>query len=282
MTRFSLDVRWREASSGRTGASDPAVRAVEWHPDMAAVILCDMWDAHHCVSAANRVARMAPRMNEVIAAIRKQGALIIHAPSGCMDFYRASPGRRRALEAPHALAPVEFDWNGWNPERESPLPPGMADPGPCSCDAPEPCCEARPSCPWTRQIAAIEVAGEDAISDDGQEVFNMLEQRAIDDVVIMGVHTNLCVLGRPFGIRQLVHAGKRPLLCRDLTDSFHRLPIGHDPGTDLVIEHIERHWCPSITSDQLVGGAPFRFEDIGDRPSQDREVSGSGTASTGP
>jgi hypothetical protein len=49
-----------------------------------------------------------------------------------------------------------------------------------------------------------------------------------------------------------------------------------------VIEHIERHWCPSITSDQLVGGAAFRFEDIGDRPSQDRGVSGSGTASTGP
>jgi nicotinamidase-related amidase len=41
-------------------------------------------------------------------------------------------------------------------------------------------------------------------------VFNMLEQRDIDDVVIMGVHTNLCVLGRPFGIRQLVYAGKRP------------------------------------------------------------------------
>jgi alpha-L-fucosidase len=26
-----------------------------------------------------------------------------------------------------------------------------------------------------------------------------------------------------------------------------------------VVEHIEKHWCPSITSDQLIGGKPFHF-----------------------
>ncbi len=49
----------------------------------------------------------------------------------------------------------------------------------------------------------------------------------------MGVHANICVLGRPVGIRQLVYLGKKPILCRDLTDSFHRdhLEIHQDEGS---------------------------------------------------
>jgi hypothetical protein len=46
-----------------------------------------------------------------------------------------------------------------------------------------------------------------------------------------------------------VYLGERPLLCRDLTDSFHRDPRGRFRGTEEVIAHIERHWCPSVTSD---------------------------------
>lgn len=38
----------------------------------------------------------------------------------------------------------------------------------------------------------------------------------------------------------------------------------HVEGTRRVIEYIERHVCPTITSDQLLGGEPFRFAaDIG-------------------
>ena len=73
----------------------------------------------------------------------------------------------------------------------------------------------------------IHVRPEDVVSDDGQEVFNVLQQHGVRDVLVMGVHTNLCVLGRPFGIRQLVYLGMRPVLCRDLTDAFHRDDHGH-------------------------------------------------------
>jgi hypothetical protein len=97
------------------------------------------------------------------------------------------------------------------------------------------------------------------VTDIGQEVFNLLEERDIRDVFLMGVHANICVLSRDFGIRQLVRIGKRPVLCRDLTDSFHRHPAGHFIGNQVVVEHIERYWCPTVTSAELVGGDPFRF-----------------------
>jgi nicotinamidase-related amidase len=258
MTGRLLELRVRSAAGGERDDLRTVLRR-DWDPARAAVVICDMWDAHHCVSAAARVAEIAPRMNEVIAGLRAQGALVVHAPAGCMDFYRGSPARLRAARAPRRVPPVPIDWNDRDEARESALPATLTGPAPCSCDSAEPCGKGGPPYPWTRQIAAIDIASEDAVSDDGAELFNLLEQRGIVDVVVMGVHANMCVLGRPYGIRQLVYLGKQPLLCRDLTDSFHRDPRGHFWGTRRIVAHIERHGCPTVTSDQLVGGAPFRF-----------------------
>lgn len=269
MAGFTLKTRLRVKPDDSSSTSEVAIRTVEWNPEKAAVIICDMWDTHHCISAAKRTAEMAPRVNEVVTGIRKEGALIIHAPWGCMKFYDNTPQRRRAQEAPHVDAAVKFGWNGWDSYREqeirkrlgeTPLPKAMIDTGPCSCHTPEPCCKTG-YYPWIRQIETIEIASEDAISDNGQEVYNLLQQRGIDDIIVMGVHTNVCVLSQPYGIRQLVYVGKKPILCRDLTDSFHQDHRGHFQGTDIIIEYIETYWCPTVTSDQIVGGEAFRFSD---------------------
>lgn len=256
MTR-ALHLRTRSAAAD--GAEQTGIVAREWDPARTAVVICDMWDAHHCVSAERRVMEMAPRVDEVAGALRDRGALIIHAPADCADFYRGTPARMRAIQAPHAPAPCAFDWNVWEDDERAALPSTLVDPGPCSCESPDPCCEADPPAPWTRQTPLIGIDPLDAVTDDGQEMFNLLRERAIEDVIVMGVHTNVCVLSRAYGIRQLVYLGMRPVLCRDLTDAFHRDPRGHAWGTGQVVAHIERRWCPTVTSDQLAGGAPFRF-----------------------
>jgi hypothetical protein len=120
--------------------------------------------------------------------------------------------------------------------------------------------------PWSRQIAGIEIdSARDAITDNGQEAWNLLAERKIENVVLLGVHLNMCVLGRPFAIRQMVKLGKNVALVRDMTDTMYdsrmRPKVDHFAGTDLVVEHIERHWCPSFLSTDLVGGAPFRFKE---------------------
>ena len=222
-----------------------------------------MWDAHYCVSAAGRAAEMTPRVKEVLTGLRDAGALVVHAPAGCMEHYRGTAARRRAVQAPHAPAPCRFDWNDWEPDELASLPESLTSPGGCSCDSAEPCGPGGPPYPWTRQTPGITVAPGDAVTDDGQELYNLLAHRAARDVVVLGVHANLCVLGRPYGIRQLVYAGLRPLLCRDLTDAFHRDPCGQAWGTDRVVAHVEQRWCPTVTGDELVGGAPFSFAQVG-------------------
>jgi hypothetical protein len=74
----------------------------------------------------------------------------------------------------------------------------------------------------------------------------------------------MCVLGRPFAIRQLVSQGLHVALIRDLTDTMYNPAqpphVSHFDGTRLMVEHVEKYWCPTITSNTLLGGAPFHFK----------------------
>jgi hypothetical protein len=106
----------------------------------------------------------------------------------------------------------------------------------------------------------LEMIGYDGVSDNAQEIYNFCETEGIKNLIIMGVHTNMCILGRPFGIRAMVGLGRNVVLVRDLTDAMYdpRQPpyVSHARGTELVIEHIEKYWCPSILAENLVGVVP--------------------------
>ncbi len=254
-----LHSRSRVKSTDPQAAWSVAETTLRWNPKRTAIIICDMWDRHWCRGATARVAEMAPRMNEVLQAARTRGVLIVHAPSETMQFYAEYPQRKRAQQAPKAAAPTGINqWKSLRQEQEPPLPIDDSDGG----------CDDQPQCPqgapWRSEIATLEIAPADVISDNGEEVYNVLEQAGIENVIVMGVHANMCVLGRPFSIRAMVGLGKHVLLMRDLTDTMYnsrRRPyVSHFAGTDLVVEHIEKYWCPSITSADFLGGEPFHFE----------------------
>ncbi|HTD68772.1 MAG TPA: protein-signal peptide and transmembrane prediction [Candidatus Limnocylindria bacterium] len=233
-----------------------------------ALIICDMWDDHWCKSAARRVGEMAGPFNEMVKQARARGVFIIHAPSTCTGFYKDTPQRRRAQSVPFVKAPVPLAtaqrwgtaWCWTDPKHEAVLPIDDSDMG-CSCVGAK--CPIREA--WTRQIATIEIADSDAITDDGQETWNLLAERSITNVILAGVHLNMCVLGRPFAIRQQVYLGKNVALMRDMTDTMYnpeRPPgVDHFAGTDLVIEHVEKHWCPTFTSADITGNPAFRFKE---------------------
>ena len=109
------------------------------------------------------------------------------------------------------------------------------------------------------QIAAIEIQDDDAISDSGAEIWNLLESRGITNVMLMGVHTNMCVLGRPFGLRNMARYGKNVVLIRDLTDTMYnsrKWPyVSHFEGTNRIVEHIEKSCRPDDHIDRPDGAA---------------------------
>ena len=262
-----LKLTLRSRTSPPGDAPKPATeKAVAWDPKRTAIIVCDMWDDHWCQSAAARVGELAGPMNDMLKTARKQGVFVIHAPSTCTAFYKNTPQRKSAIDAPFAKTPLPLAtaerwgtcWNWPDGEREGVLPIDDSDMG-CDCAKK---CVIREA--WTRQNAAIEIGDGDAITDNGQETWNLLTARKIGNVVLCGVHLNMCVLGRPFAIRQMVRMGKNVALLRDMTDTMYdpRRPgaKSHYEGTDKVVAHVERYWCPTFVSTDLTGKPAFRFK----------------------
>ena len=222
-------------------------RDEHWNPKKTAVIVCDMWDSHHCYRAVLRENQMVPRMESLLQELRHRGATIIHAPSSCVDAYADHPARRRVL----AMTPVEAPEgiNSWcysiPAEEAAEYPIDQSDGG--EDDTPE---EHRewvsklvakgldPKAPWKRQHPGLTIdEQEDYISDRGDEVWTILRERGIENVILVGVHVNMCVLGRPFGLRQLSKNGVHVVLMRDLTDSMYNPKswphVSHEQGTAL-------------------------------------------------
>lgn len=244
-----LTQRSRREEPKKSGEIKVDERSAEWQAAETAIIICDVWDDIYCQRAAQRIAILAPEINRVVTAARDRGVMIIHAPSGTMDVYADTPYRRRMLQAAKADPPASIaGWCYVDPEREPELPLDVKNP----CDDPEPPPQVRR---YQRENPAIALTGFDGVSDSGVEIFNYFRQEGIKNVAILGVHTNMCVLGRSFGIRQMVRLGMNVVLVRDLTDAMYdpRQPpyVSHTRGTELVVEHIERYWCPSIEGQDL-------------------------------
>jgi nicotinamidase-related amidase len=252
---LKLHLRERKETAPGSKQFKAVERTVEWDVSKTAIVVCDMWDDHFCKSAAQRVGVMVPRMNAVLTAARDHGVAIIHAPSGTVDMYAGSPQRLRMQQAAKSTPPFPVGkWCDLDPQREPPMP---VDVSKCACDDAVVGPAVRR---FSKQHPGLDITGYDGISDSGEEIYNFLAEQGITNVVLMGVHTNMCVLGRPFGIRQLVKLGKNVVLARDLTDAMYdpRQPpfVSHTRGTELVVEHIEKHWCPSILGEDLTRVVP--------------------------
>lgn len=273
---LNLQLSYQQETGPETGRFHRMMRAEAWDPASTAIIVCDMWDSHHCYRAVQREKEFAPRLDALLVEARRRGATIIHAPSDCMQAYVDHPARHRALKTPKApeLPPEIGAWCYQIPSEErGEYPIDQSDGG----EDDDPDEHARweqqlrdqgrnPQAPWLRQIELVRIDPDaDFISDSGEEIWSILHDRGIDNVMLAGVHTNMCVLGRPFGLRQMARNGKNVVLVRDMTDTMYnpnaRPFVSHFTGTDLIIDHIERYVCPTITSDQILTSesAPFRF-----------------------
>ena len=271
---IQFTLRSRMETSDGSGRYHVATETESWNPTKTALIVCDVWDLHHSLNAVRREEEFAPRLNEVVKEARRRGVTIIHAPSSCMDSYADHPARKRAIDTPLSEnLPTDIqDWcSRIPPEEQGTYPLDQSDGG--ADDDPAEAAEwaakleamgRNPGAPWKKQSDLVEIEPQDYISDQGDEVWSILEAKGIDHVILTGVHTNMCVLGRPFGLRQMARNGKRVALMRDMTDTMYNPAmwpyVSHFTGTDRIIEHIEKYVCPTVTSDQVIGGEPFVFQ----------------------
>jgi len=223
----------------------PVTSNAEIEPKKTAIVICDMWDNHWCKNAATRCGELAKQMEPVIKVCRDKGMTIIHCPSECMNFYKDHPARKRVAQVKKVTPPKA---------KELPNPPLPVDDSTGGCDDEKP---AKFFKAWTRENAALTIdEDKDYITDVGTDVYSIMKEKEIDTLLVMGVHTNMCVLNRSFAIKQMVKWNMRTFLVRDLTDAMYSPKnkpfVSHEKGTELIIEYIEKNWCPTIESKSLV------------------------------
>ena len=210
--------------------------------EKTAVLICDMWDKHWCSGATERVNGLVARMAPFLESARQRGIQIIHAPSETMAFYQDTPQRKSILALARIDPPAPLSL---------PDPPLPIDDSRGGCDTPGQFYKA-----WTREHPGLRIDASDVISDSGAEIYSFLRARGIRTLLVMGVHTNMCVLNRTFAIKRMTALGIRCILVRDLTDAMYNPQdpphVSHDAGTQLVIEYIEKYWCPTAISADLL------------------------------
>ena len=280
---------WRQYANG-SGLTDtwiprtPDAVKSSFRADETAIIVIDMWNSHWCDVEVLRSDVIGKKLNKTLTPLREMGVTIIHAPSDCADdFYKDHPARKRVTENVGSYANPGTPWSIQNytmPEvsKADPDAPWVQDPAyPLhifggGCDG----SRGPTQQPWYEEMALITIDNKtDYISaepgwwpDRSQEIFNLLSSLQIKNVLFAGVATNLCVLGRPFGIKatRTWAAATTPAphysgieqiaLLRDLTDPMYNpvrdAPyVSHEDGLQLQVEFIEKVWAPTVHTDSV-------------------------------
>jgi nicotinamidase-related amidase len=213
-----------------------AVERTTIEPSRVGIVVVDMWNYHWCKTAAMRVGSLVPRMNRVLDAARAMGMTVMLCPSDVVDNYVGWTQRERIFAMPRFEVPPLLTI-------ECPKP---QDPGGCAC--------GRERCVvnygWDGMHADLKIAGDDLMPDTLEDVYSLCRQRGLTHLIYCGVHTQVCLLGKPMGLRNLKAAGLSCILARDLTDAH----PGYDPAraftpdlnTSQVVEHFERYLAPSV------------------------------------
>ena len=196
-------VRKYDAAAGKIVAERMAL-----NPEKTAIIVIDMWNFHWCMTASERVSAMAPRMNRALSIARALGMQVIWNPSDVVTAYSGYPQYERAIAVACRAVPQE----------RPPLAAQFTAPaGACMCGAGLHCCG---NYGWDAMHPDLAIGSNDLIASSTDEIYALLADRSITDIIYMGVHTNMCVFGKPGAMSSMWSAGFRCLLADDLNDAF--------------------------------------------------------------
>jgi hypothetical protein len=185
-----------------------------------------------------------PRFNHCFDAARALGMTLVFSPTNAMRDLNESPQRKATLALPNHPLPALLN-----------LPdpyPGAIRYGMCECGLGEACFYTNNV---NNQHPDLKMTADDFIALTQQEAYNIFKERGITHILYTGFATNMCMWGKPTGMKYMRQFGFRCLFARDLTEAITGyLEESFNPtrGTLEVIELIERNLAPSIDMEQTL------------------------------
>ena len=228
---IELTLQTRDPATGKIVLTPERV-----DPKRVGVIAVDVWNFHWCKTATMRVDAIVPRMNRALDAARALGMTVMLCPSDVVDNYVGYPQREVVFALPKVPVPSVVNVT---------CPP-VPDAGGCAC--------GRERCAvnygWDGMHPALHIGKADLMPDTQAEVYAICAKHGLTHLIYVGFHTQVCLLGKPMGLKAMKSAGLRCVLARDMTDAH----PGYDPSrnftpdlnTEQVVEHFEKHLSPTI------------------------------------
>jgi hypothetical protein len=205
-------------------------------PRKVGIVVVDMWNFHWCKTSAARVAALVPRMIPALEAAHKLGMTIFWCPSDVADNYAGTIQYQAAVSAPRHTPPAMKILDC----------PAAPDGGGCTC-GPERCLG---NYGWDAMDPRLHMHEDDLMPNDMETLYSLCVERGITHLIYFGVHTQICLLGKSIGLKNMTQLGFHCILARDLTDA-HGLydpekGITPDQFTAEVVAHFEKYLAPTI------------------------------------
>src|SRR2546423_1062203 len=166
------------------------------------IVVIDMWNFHWCKTSAARVGALVPRMNRCLEAARAMGIQVFLCPTDVADNYVGTP----QVESILAVQRVPI------PKLTEVQCPAAPDGGGCTCGRER--CQGNYG--WDGMHPDLIIGEKDLIPNDPELLYAVCQQRGITHLIYLGVHTQVCLLGKSVGVRRMLQAGMKCVLARDL------------------------------------------------------------------
>jgi hypothetical protein len=214
-------------------------------PSEVGILLVGLWDTHNCLIAQNILDQICPEINKFITRYRGLGSKVILGSSSL----GGKPEYRKYRQAIKGVGFSTFKDYGMN---YPPLPfddsfdGGIEEPNP---DFVRSNVKLHPS---------IQLDDNDLISGNAKEIVNYLNHHHIKHLLVVGAHLNMCILDRPYAIRNLLRYGVNVSIVRDLVDPLYNsksppegYPKTREEAKNLLLNYLEKYYCPTTSTHEI-------------------------------
>jgi nicotinamidase-related amidase len=218
-----------------------------------ALVLVDCWNMHYSSSFEQRVGQIdRDCIAPVLAAARQMGMTVIHAPAPSISA-KYPQSKLYAVEGEEAFAGIYGQRDAeWPPQefidRTGPYEQFQRD-------------FAVPMKYWIDRYKdqdidpAVKPIESDYVIVTANQMHRLLKDKGIVHLVYTGFATNMCLLGRDYGVRAMAQRGYNPIVLRDCTTAVeHHDTVDELWATRATLIDMEYYWAFTSSSVEFLKG----------------------------
>lgn len=176
------------------------------------LILVDVWDNHWCKKYLKEIKPKIIAINKYANKLRNLGAIIVHAPSNCRNYYINNPNFINNKNLTKSRIKFKKNKNIFSIDKLN----SKINIDTCNCDSN---CNFKYN--WNKINNNINILDSDYIIDNNlQNLYNIIVYHKIKNIIYCGFALNIYILNREIGIKNTIRLDLNIYINTDLVEIF--------------------------------------------------------------